>query len=683
MKSFAALSLLIFFSSIEVCKAQTSSTFPHVSAVPSYELSVNLLPDIHRLEVTGKMLLPAADESRQSFKLILSDVMRNLRVEVSAPSASSGEARLEQQARGETVTWTVFPVRPIPAGEDVRLRFSYNGGEQTRFVFYIGTEGSFAGGNSTPWYPQIERDARATGTLRFSVPAGYSVFAPGAKPRSSSSAKPTASERFDFTITRPSYFSFAAARYSVQRRRSRNGTPISAYLLRPRPKIGEFLDGCERVLDALTQEFGENPYGEFALVEVPTEQAGRARFDGASGEGFIFSNGNFLDSDFNVAYYGHEIAHQWWGVAIGRKWWDSSRGRLMLDEAMAQYGSLRAVEMIEGTRAAERYRRTGYPGYLDFHNADGYFMVEAGGLDHNLSNLPDGEVSRILADSKGFLVFDLLARTVGRENYRRILRGITRRYAFSNLSWDEFLRLIEIGAGRNLRWFYAQWFERVGAPEWKLDWQQESNSLRVVVTQSPPFYRATVELLTEGDERTLVRSVELRGERTVFVFPVSFRVRSVSVDPRFLVLHRTPEYRALRSAMGAYLRSNIEREQGKFDVAERLLRDALAQENAPDIHGARFVLELGLGQLLLAQNKFAEAREHLEAAIASPSRRANVLPWAYFYLARVAKELNDVVMLRRAVEGAITSDAGIGGRTGVSRQARALLSTGGLSEGRQ
>ena len=674
MKYLAAPLLLMCFCSIEVCKAQTSSALPRTNSVPSYELSVNLLPDAHRLEATGTMFLPASNESRQSIKLILSDVMKNLRVEISEPRVSAGEARLEQQAQGETVAWTVFPVRPIPAGEAVRLRFTYNGGNETRFVFYIGAEGSFAGGNSTAWYPQIERDARATGTLRFSVPAGYTVFAPGEEVGGrSTGSQPTASARFDFTITRPSYFSFAAGRYTIEHRHSRNGTPTSAYLLRPRPRIGEFLDGCARVLDALTEEFGANPYGEFALVEVPTEQAGRARFEGASGEGFIFSNGNFLDADFNVAYYGHEIAHQWWGVAIGRKWWENSRGRLMLDEAMAQYGSLRAVEMIEGARAAERYRRTGYPGYIDFHNSEGYFIVEAGGFDHKLSDLPDGEVPRILADSKGFLVLDMLSRTVGRENYRRILRSITRRYAFGNLSWDEFLRLIEIGAGENLQWFYAQWFERVGAPEWRLDWRQEGNSLRGVITQTPPSYRVTLQLLIEGDQRNVVPSVELRGERTEFVFPVNFRVRSVSLDPRFLVLHRTPEYRALRSAMGAYLRSNIERQQGNFGAAERLLRDALAQVATPDLYGARFTLELGLGQLLLAQNKLAEARGHLEAALASPSRRANVLPWAYFYLGRVAKELNDVILLRRAVDGAITADACVGGRTGVSRQVRALL----------
>lgn len=667
MRRAASLALLICF--VGICDARISSATPRLSPVPLYELSINLSPDAHRLEASGTLVLPPSSKPRESITLVLSDVMRNFKVEVLEPAISAGVAKLEQQSRGESIAWTVHPPRPIPKNEAVRLRFSYEGGEQTRFVFYIGAEGSFAGGNSTAWYPQIERDARATGTLGFSVPAGYKVFAPGEE-----SSAPATSTTFKFTIARPSYFSFAAGRYLVQRRHSSNGIQTSAYVLRSRSNTEEFLASCTRVLDALTKEFGPNPYGTFTLVEVPTEQATQARFDGASGEGFIFSNSSFLDRDFNVAYYGHELAHQWWGVAIGRAWWESPRGRLMLDEAMAQYGSLRAVETIEGSRAAERYRRTGYPGYLDFHNADGFFMVEAGGFDHKLSELPDGEVSRILADSKGFLVFDMLAQTAGRENFRRILRGITQRYRFRNLTWDEFLNNIQTSAGKNLRWFYSQWFERTGAPEWKLDWQQEQNVVRGTITQSPPFYRLAVEIVVEGDDhQKLVRTLELRSARTEFTIPISFRARSVAVDPHFLILNRTPEYRALRSAMGAYVRSNIEREQGKFEAAEKLLRDALARETAPDLYGARFTLELGLGQLLLAQNKFHEARHHLEAAIANPSRRATVLPWAYFYLARVAKELKDEPALRRAVDGAISADAIIGGRTGISQQARALL----------
>jgi len=51
-----------------------------------------------------------------------------------------------------------------------------------------------------------------------------------------------------------------------------------------------------------------------------------------------------------------------------------------------------------------------------------------------------------------------------------------------------------------------------------------------------------------------------------------------------------------------------------------------------------------------------------------------------YFIVRVAKELNDEPTLRRTVGGAITADANVGGRTGVSRQVRALLPTRRNSE---
>jgi hypothetical protein len=639
--------------------------------VPRYAMDVKVLPEAHRLEVNGTMILPPANEVRQSIQLNLSDLMRDVQVEILQPKACAGLAKISKKSeREKTVNWTIQPANPIPAGEALHLRFSYTGGEEIRFVFYIGTEGSFAGGFNTAWYPQVEDNEKSVGRINFSVPPAYQVIATG-KRRSTNEQEMQGN--FAFEIAQPSMLSFAMAKYIVERRMSRSGVSTSSYLLRSRPHIGEYLDKCTKVIDVLVQEFGPNPYEDFSLVEVPTEQASKAGFSGASFEGFIFSNADFLDKDFNTAYYGHEIAHQWWGVSIGRK--SGLRGRLMLDEGMAQYGSLRAVEIIEGSRAAERYRRTGYPGYIVLQNATGYFIVEAGGFDQPLSALQETPYARILADGKGFIVYDMLSRTIGREKFSRILQAIAKQYAASDLGWNEFLQTIAKGAGFDLQWFYDQWFERKGAPEWQLTWQQTDGTVRGVITQSPPYFRVIVEVLIEGDDyQSAVQSVELRGERTEFTFPVKFRTRTVTVDPHFLVLHRTSAFRALKSAFAAQIQARVERDKKQYEVAEKIVREALAKESEPDIYGARFTLYVSLGQLFLDQKKFAEAKTHLETALSSPSRRAEMLPWVYLYLAQAAKGLNDTATLKYAVDGAISAESALGGDTGVASEARSLLS---------
>src|SRR5262249_53893930 len=152
-------------------------------------------------------------------------------------------------------------------GEATLLRFSYSGGEKIAFVFYIGSDGSFASGINTAWYPQVDK-ARGVGSLSFSVPGGYKVFCVGTERETPEEA---AAGNYRFQIETPTRFSFGAGRYTVLRRGG--SVPVSVYLLHPRDNVANYVDGCLKVLDILVKEFGPYPYPGFALVEVPMAAA--------------------------------------------------------------------------------------------------------------------------------------------------------------------------------------------------------------------------------------------------------------------------------------------------------------------------------------------------------------------------------------------------------------------------
>jgi aminopeptidase N len=161
-----------------------------------------------------------------------------------------------------------------------------------------------------------------------------------------------------------------------------------------------------------------------------------------------------------------------------------------------------------------------------------------------LSDLPADEKFRDVAYNKGFFVWDMLSREIGRRKFQHILRNITRRYAFQRLTIKELWRAIEANAGRDLSWFYNQWFERMGAPDFHLTWKQEGTVVHGAITQRAPYYRATLEVELAGDnEQRFSRSVRVNGPQTRFVLSARFRVGSVTLDPHYLVLRWTPEYR--------------------------------------------------------------------------------------------------------------------------------------------
>jgi tetratricopeptide (TPR) repeat protein len=279
-----------------------------------------------------------------------------------------------------------------------------------------------------------------------------------------------------------------------------------------------------------------------------------------------------------------------------------------------------------------------------------------------------------LANTKGFILLDMLSRLIGRERFAEILRKFIRGKNNQLTSWQEFQKFVEANAKKDVRWFFEQWFERTGAPNWELMWKQEGEILRGTITQNAPYYRAKVEIETRGNyaERRKT-AIEVRGARTEFTIPVKFKAQTVELDPHYLFLRWTPEYRAEADALAEYMKANRKRNEGKSDEAQNIFEGALKSVPQPDLYGAEFMLRYGLARIFISQKKWSDARTQLEIAISSPTRPAEVLPRAYLQLARAFKETGDKDALKRAVDAAIAADAAIGGRTGVTLQVRTLI----------
>ena len=87
------------------------------------------------------------------------------------------------------------------------------------------------------------------------------------------------------------------------------------------------------------------------------------------------------------------------------------------------------------------------------------------------------------------------------------------------------------------------------APEYQLTWKQSGNKVSGTITQVAPYYRATLQIeIQGGKDQRLVREVRVSGAETEFTAPVKFRVQSITLDPHYLVLRWTPEYRAAAEA---------------------------------------------------------------------------------------------------------------------------------------
>jgi len=484
------------------------------------------------------MRLPPVSTETDRIEFLLWSRMQEVSAQLVEPKESAPSQELSNNGAEGDRKWTLNLGRPIQPGEAALLKFSYasDGGEPAP-QFKISPAGSYAGGGGELWYPQIAFKNRDVGTLSFFVPTGEMVISNGIL---QSTPEQITKGEYVFSATEPVKFGFATGPYTVYRKPG--SPPFSLYLLRQRvqTQTDAIFTGCARVQKFLSGVFGQFPHKEFKFVEVdfsPSIITGLGEF------GFILADDSKIE-DFDLAYWAHEFGHQWWGDLITSA--PNTGGQMMMTEGMAQFGALLAVENIEGTAAAEQFRRSGYKGKTQ--SAIGYFRLAQAGMDFPLTRyVPknQGETTNMhrLANSKGFILLDMLSRRIGREKFAAILRKFIKENAGRVSSWAELQQAIERGAGQDVHWFFEQWFERPGAPDYQLTWKQKGRTVVGLITQLAPYFRAPLEVEITGRGGHVLKTVEVLDGQTEFRFSVPFKATAVTLDPHYKVLRWLVEIR--------------------------------------------------------------------------------------------------------------------------------------------
>jgi hypothetical protein len=532
----AALALCLF-GSVHACLAQV---------LPDYRIAVHVFPDERRMEVSGTMRIPASKVARQDVSFWFTDRATDFRMEAVEPSTGvtlekTREASKEQlPGVSRNAKWRVNLSKPIPAGQTAVFRFSYKAGGDPSMLYYIGPEVAVVSGWGDSWYPTLfDGQDKGICELSVTVPTGWTVATGGVW---RGNAEEEAHGLFRSAFVHPTYFSFSAGKFEVARRQG--PTPIVAYTLSHRDHIDNWLAGVEKMLTVLAAEFGPYRFPELALVEVPRDIANKAGFNAFSAPGMIALNHrafNSPDVKFMHEWLGHEMSHQWFPHVVTLR-----APNEMLVEALAEYGGMRVVETLAGPEAATRMRMSGFE-YDPIYSASAYFKLLAGGQDHPISQLGQSMAHRDLAYNKGSFAFDMLSNEIGREKFQGVLHKIMREHKDRPMTWKEFTKAISNAAGRNMDWFFDQWFERTGAPDYQLSWKQAGPATQITITQPTPYYRAHLKVEVRGkDGQCLTRTAEIKGAKAELTLKPGFAVETVILDPGYEVLRWTPEFHKLQ-----------------------------------------------------------------------------------------------------------------------------------------
>ncbi|MHC5065591.1 MAG: M1 family metallopeptidase [Planctomycetota bacterium] len=510
------------------------------------DLDIKLVPALGKLEAKGQMILELAIESSEGPGLFLNFKEPDMEfLSLDGPAGSVAETGIRIRERKEGRVALLALAEPAEKGDRVEVSFAWHS-VQNSGACMVDADIALArwvGG----WYPiplpAPGEDASvalagAPGLTTFRMPSGWMAVSNGSRVMSEEGEN-GAEETWE--LEQPYARSFAAGPF-IEGSQEVDGRDFAVYLLSERSDGAEVqARSLAAAIGAMEERFGEFPYPNYAIVEVPNN---KVFWYAASQQGFIMAESGAFEFGANLPLFAHEAAHAWFGNLVN----STGTGGILCDESLAQYGAVVAIETIEGYEAMTEFLRFSRRGYSSAQCAKGYFQMASQGNDKPLAQLGSGGWQHDLSDAKGHWFYHMLRRRVGDEIFFGTMQKLIIDFTGKAISLNDVrAAFIKVAPeGTRMEEFLAQWLDRMGAPVLEADFEPAGEGkvkLRITQEHRGKPYHLRVDLrLVHADGSESDHLVEIEDWETELVVQVEAEVEDLSIDPEHRLFIWKEEY---------------------------------------------------------------------------------------------------------------------------------------------
>ena len=252
------------------------------------------------------------------------------------------------------------------------------------------------------------------------------------------------------------------------------------------------------------------------------------------GDFIQFHEGDVLSSAPNDYIVAHELVHHWFGDLVTCESW----AHLVLNEGFANYGEYLWFEHKYGRERADVSRMSELSGYFDQTEYDVHPLT--------YYNYPsERSIFDAHSYNKGGLILHMLRDFVGDEAFYASLRLYLQRHAYSSVETDDLRQAFEEVTGKDLNWFFDQWFFEKGHPILEVSHYYNDESKQVILeidqTQDQlghaKKFRLPIEIgLYDEEGKSDIHKIWLEEETQTFTFDVKGKPTAVVFDPRDILL---------------------------------------------------------------------------------------------------------------------------------------------------
>ena len=558
--------------------------------IVNYTITAEIQPAKQSITASAKIDLTPVDSTVSVVTLDLNNALNLGRV-----TDAAGRQIPTSQSRNENKFSINFP-EPLVKGTNYSITVDYEGkltgNEESPVpgVKFAAIQSAYAYlMYPARWFPVNDYSAdRFTMTLAVTVPSAMRVVASGF---STTDRNVPGKITYNYKFSNPSFPGSIAVVEDAVDRVNAAGVVTEVYFRGEHKKLAQLYgEETGKAVDEMADLFGLAPSKNLTLVETEDGTP-----NGYAAPNIIFLNSKAISTQVNHRLLVNQVARQWWGMLVS----PLSRNHLWITNGMARYAEIMSVENASGSMALEAEAKDIYIEALTVENPP---LIQS-------ARLEDYSPEYWAATAgKGAAVLHMLRYTIGDEKFKKALKLIPERFAWKSLGTEDFKKVFNEVDGTNLDFFFLQWIESSGAPEFKIEYTvyRTAKGFRVMgkVAQDLDTFRMPVELNIETEGNPEAKKIDVSGTSSEFVVETFGKPKKVELDPSNRVLRFSNQMRVAVAIRKGEQYAEIGEYQDAFKEYQKALEVSKNSSMAHYRVGETFFLQ---SNFQAAANEFREA----------------------------------------------------------------------------
>lgn len=438
--------------------------------------------------------------------------------------------------------------------------------------------------SSSAWFPTIDKpNQKTTQEIYMTVPDKYVTLSNGILKDSQKESNGLRTDHWVMDKRHATYLFFmGVGEYAIVKDKWRN-IPVDYYIEKEyEPYAKQIYGNTPEMMEFFSKKMGyDYPWAKYAQISGRDYVSGAMENTTATlhGSDILQKPGQLIDENTWEDTIAHELFHHWFGDLVTAESWSN----LTVNESFANYSEYLWNEYKYGKDQADYHQMQDVNMYI--HNpAD--FKKDLVRFDYDSRE----DVFDLVTYQKGGGILHMLRNYLGDEAFFAGMQDYLKTNEYQNAEAHQLRLSFEKVSGKDLNWFFNQWYFGSGNPKinYSYTFEPVKKQIAVVIeqTQEQPFqFPLAIDVYDNGKPKRYNVWVNAQAKNT-FNFDVSKNADLVNINADGVLLAditdtKTPEQYLMQFTGSKEFKSKynalngIKDQVGKNPTATKLLAAAI------------------------------------------------------------------------------------------------------------